>query len=181
MSKRNMGGLVRPVWAAVFFAVVLLAGCGKKEPQYRREVKAYLEALADGSYQHQLKMKLFDSQAIPVLLDYADDERAIPFPPVNPLSSYIVSSCSVGMFALWTIEGIRLAQEGSDEKESFMGYPSLVPLLWDQVRERRPEFGEDGYDENLKRAAAAYRNWWNSGSFSQIKFQDPLDGTGLYW
>jgi hypothetical protein len=176
-----MGGLVRLVWAAVFFAMVLLAGCGKREPQYRREVNAYIEALAEGTYKSQMEMKLFEPQAIPVLLDYADDERAIPFPPVNPLSSYIVSSCSVGMFALWTIEGIRLAQDGSDDKKSFMGYPSLVPLLWDQERERRPEFGEDGYEEIQKRAAAAYRNWWNSGSFSQIKLQDPLDGTRLHW
>jgi len=172
MTKRIFG---------VLFSVLLLAGCGKTDSPYRKEVKTYINELVNGTYQSRLGMKLFDPQAIPDLLAYADDQREIQYPPVNPLSSYIVSSCSVGMFVLWTVEGIR--QEGirDDDRRASFGYPSLVPLLWDEDRGQRPEYGEDGYDELQKRASAAYRNWWNSGSFGQIKSRDPLEGTGLHW
>ena len=168
----------------VFLALLLLPGCGKwVHSRSQDEVDAYMAALLDGTNANQLEMRLFEPSAIPRLLSYAEDERILQAPPVNPLSSYW-PQCTVGIYALWTIEGIRVANGGPGrfEKPSF-GYPSLAPALVDAGSDPLPlpQLGQPGYEELQSMVAKAYRDWWSSGSFDIIKLQNPLAGTDLHW
>ena len=159
---------------------MLFTACGKTEAQRQKdEVDAYMAGLLDGQSENHLEMKLFDPVQIPFLLSYADDGREV-HPPINPLSSSI-PDCSLGMYALWLIEGIRLAEDGGSEVKTSFGYPSLVPLVIDEQTGNRVYFGVDAYPATQKKAADAYRAWWNSGEFSQIKTKNPLAGSGLSW
>ena len=161
-------------------AIVLFSACGKTEAQRQKDdVDTYMAGLLDGKYGNQLEMKLFDPAQIPILLSYADDEREV-HPPTNPLSSFH-SASSLGMYALWMIEGIRLAEGKNDKTKALMGYPSLDPFLIDEQTGARINYGAEAYPATQRKAAAAYRAWWNSGEFSNIKAKNPLDGSGLSW
>ena len=161
-------------------ALALFSACGKTEAQRQKDdVDTYMAGLLDGKYESQLEMKLFDPAQIPSLLSYADDDREV-HPPINPLSSYR-PECSLGMYALWMIEGIRLAEGDKDKAKAFMGYPSLVPLLFNEQTGGRVTYGTKDYPATQRKAADAYRAWWNSGEFSNIKAKNPLDGSSLSW
>ena len=161
-------------------AFVLLSACGKTEAQRQKdEVDTYMASLLEGKYESQLEMKLFDPAQIPNLLSYANDEREV-HPPANPLSSYL-SVSSLGMYALWMIEGIRVAEVDSEKTKVFMGYPSLAPILIDKQTNGPVHYGTEAYPAAQRKAADAYRAWWNSGAFSRIKSKNPLDGSGLSW
>ena len=160
--------------------LALFSACGKTEAQRQKDdVDTYMAGLLDGKYESQLEMKLFDPAQIPSLLSYADDDREVN-PPANPLSSFL-SVSSLGMYALWMIEGIRLAEGENDKAKVFMGYPSLNPLLFDEQTSGRVYYGTEAYPATQRKAADAYRAWWNSGEFSNIKAKNPLDGSSLSW
>lgn len=82
---------------------------GQEVPQsipYYDRVSSYLDSLVrdGGSYR---AFRLFSLEEIPALLSFADDTREIKSPPANLLSSYLPSSCSVGVYSLWLIDCIR--------------------------------------------------------------------------
>ena len=161
-------------------ALALFSACGKTEAQRQKdEVDTYMASLLEGKYESQLEMKLFDPAQIPNLLSYANDEREV-HPPANPLSSYL-SVSSLGMYALWMIEGIRVAEVDSEKTKVFMGYPSLNPILFDEQTSGRVYYGTEAYPATQRKAADAYRAWWNSGEFSNIKAKNPLEGSSLSW
>ena len=162
-------------------ALALFSACGKTEAQRQKdEVDTYMAGLLEGKYESQLEMKLFDPAQIPNLLSYANDEREV-HPPANPLSSYR-SVSSLGMCALWLVEGIRLAESDGEKPKAYLGYPSLNPLLFDEQENGRVVYyGAEAYPATQRKAAEAYRAWWNSGEFANIKNKNPLDGSGLSW
>ena len=160
--------------------LALFSACGKTEAQRQKDdVDTYMAGLLEGKYKSQLEMKLFDPAQIPSLLSYADDDREVN-PPANPLSSFL-SVSSLGMYALWMIEGIRVAEVDSEKTKVFMGYPSLNPILFDEQTSGRVYYGTEAYPATQRKAADAYRTWWNSGEFSNIKAKNPLDGSSLSW
>jgi hypothetical protein len=161
--------------------LALFSACGKTEAQMQKDdVDTYMAGLLDGKYESQLEMKLFDPVQIPNLLSYANDEREVN-PPANLASSYL-SASSLGMYALWLVEGIRVAGVDDSEKpKAFLGYPSLNPLLFDEQENGRVYYGSESYSATQRKAADAYRAWWNSGAFANIKNKNPLDGSGLSW
>ncbi len=161
-------------------ALVIVAACSKTEAQRQKdEVDTYMAGLLKGNGENQIGMKLFAPAQIPALLSYANDEREVN-PPANPLSSYL-SVSSLGMYALWLVEGIRVAEVDSEQTQAFMGYPSLNPLLFDEQENGRVYYGSEAYPATQRKAAEAYRAWWNSGEFANIKDRNPLDGSGLSW
>ena len=68
----------------------------------------------------------FLPEAIPVLLQSANDFSKITKFPVNPYTAYGPVKLTVGECLLWTIENIRL-NYGNYEKDN--PFPSLVPEL----------------------------------------------------
>ncbi|MBR0052562.1 MAG: hypothetical protein IJP73_01525 [Bacteroidales bacterium] len=169
----------------VLLALLLLPGCGKwvSQSTTQNEVDAYMAALLEGNNSSQLEMRLFEPSAIPRLLSYADDGRILQAPPTNPLSSAL-PQCSVGIYALWTIEGIRIANGGVGRFDKpVFGYPSLAPALVDVGADPLPlpQVGQPGYAELQNEVAKAYRDWWNSGDFDTIINLNPLAGTDLHW
>ena len=161
-------------------AFVLLSACGKTEAQRQKdEVDTYMAGLLKGNGEHPIGMKLFAPAQIPTLLSYANDKREIN-PPANPVSSYL-SVSSLGMYALWLVEGIRVAESDDEKPKAYLGYPSLNPLLFDKQTNVLVYYGTEAYPATQRKAADAYRAWWNSGEFSNIKDKNPLDGSGLSW
>jgi hypothetical protein len=162
-------------------ALVLFAACGKTEAQRQKdEVDTYMAGFLKGNGENQIGMKLFAPAQIPALLSYANDEREVN-PPANPASSYR-SVSSLGMYALWLVEGIRLAESDGEKPKAYLGYPSLNPLLFDEQENGRVVYyGAEAYPATQRKAAEAYRAWWNSGEFANIKNKNPLDGSGLSW
>lgn len=166
---------------------------GQEVPQsipYYDRVSSYLDSLVrdGGSYR---AFRLFSLEEIPALLSFADDTREIKSPPANLLSSYLPSSCSVGVYSLWLIDCIRrnevlIGQRMEQTSED-------APLSPEYARWRRfslaPElshgglihFGSKDYAFYQSQAAEAYRFWWNSGSIESILSRDPLEFTGLHW
>jgi hypothetical protein len=161
-------------------ALALVTACGKTEAQRQKdEVDTYMAGLLKGNGEHQIGMKLFAPAQIPTLLSYANDKREIN-PPANPVSSYR-SVSSLGMYALWLVEGIRVAESDGEKPKAYLGYPSLNPLLFDKQTNVLVYYGTEAYPATQRKAADAYRAWWNSGEFSNIKDKNPLDGSSLSW
>ena len=161
-------------------ALALVTACGKTEAQRQKdEVDTYMAGLLKGNGEHPIGMKLFAPAQIPTLLSYANDKREIN-PPANPVSSYL-SVSSLGMYALWLVEGIRVAESDGEKPKAYLGYPSLNPLLFDKQTNVLVYYGTEAYPATQRKAADAYRAWWNSGEFSNIKDKNPLDGSGLSW
>lgn len=166
---------------------------GQEVPQsipYYDRVSSYLDSLVrdGGSYR---AFRLFSLEEIPALLSFADDTREIKSPPANLLSSYLPSSCSVGIYSLWLIDcirrnevliGQRMEQTSEDAPLSpefaRWGRFSLVPEL---SHGGLIHFGSKDYAFYQSQAAEAYRFWWNSGSIESILSRDPLEFTGLHW
>ena len=157
---------------------------------YLDRVSSYLDSLVTdgGSYR---AFRLFSLEEIPALLSFADDTREIKSPPVNLLSSYLPSSCSVGVYSLWLIDcirrnevliGQRMEQTSEDAPLSpeyaRWGRFSLAPEL---SHGGLIHFGSRDYAFYQSQAAEAYRFWWNSGSIESILSRDPLEFTGLHW
>ena len=161
-------------------ALALFSACGKTEAQRQKdEVDTYMAGLLKGNGEHPIGMKLFAPAQIPTLLSYANDKREIN-PPANPVSSYL-SVSSLGMYALWLVEGIRVAESDGEKPKAYLGYPSLNPLLFDKQTNVLVYYGTEAYPATQRKAADAYRAWWNSGEFSNIKDKNPLDGSSLSW
>ena len=166
---------------------------GQEVPQslpYYDRVSSYLDSLVrdGGSYR---AFRLFSLEEIPALLSFADDTREIKSPPANLLSSYLPSSCSVGVYSLWLIDcirrnevliGQRMEQTSEDAPLSpeyaRWGRFSLAPEL---SHGGLIHFGSKDYAFYQSQAAEAYRFWWNSGSIESILSRDPLEFTGLHW
>ena len=157
---------------------------------YLDRVSSYLDSLVTEGGSSRA-FRLFSLEEIPALLSFADDTREIKSPPVNPLSSYLPSSCSVGVFSLWLIEcvrryevtlGKRIEQTSENDPLSAeyarWGRFSLAPEL---VRGAFIRFGSDDYALYQTQAAEAYRFWWDSGPIDSILRRNPLEFTGLRW
>lgn len=159
-------GLVPEIEALTANFTKLMGQEGPQSIPYYDRVSSYLDSLVTEGGLYRAP-RLFSLEEIPALLSFADDTREIKCPPVNPFSSYLPSSCSVGVFSLWLIEGVRR-----------YGLFSLTPEL---VRGAHIHFGSDDYEFYQTQAAEAYRFWWNSGSIESILSRNPLEFTGLHW
>ena len=155
------------------------------------EVRSYLDSLVkEGGF--YCGLRLFSLAEIPALLSFADDTREIKFPPVNPFSSYLPSSCSVGVYSLWLIDCIQRSIISDDQgmKQLSEGQPiTLESVHWGYLS-LAPELSHDGFfiyfgDKNYayyqRQAAEAYRSWWNSGPLYSVLSSNPLESTGLHW
>jgi hypothetical protein len=149
-------------------------GCEKPETD-NPDVENYITQLKNGTY-NSYEMPLFSASDIPALLVYRNDTTSIRKVPANPISSYYMSKCKLGMIALWTIESIRATE--IESKKLIGRYPSQNPFL--ALRDDPSVWVFD--NESHVKAAKAYAEWWNSDPIFTNKMKiDPLKDTKYIW
>lgn len=154
--------------------IFLIFGCRDAEIE-NPDVQNYILQLKSGNYQ-SMELPSFSASDIPALLEYRNDTTSIRKVPANPISSFWMVKCRLGMIALWTIESVRAVEIKS---ERLIGrYPSQNPIL--AVRANPGIWVLD--EESQREAAKAYYNWWYSGRMFTSKMEtDPLERTKYVW
>jgi len=160
--------------------LIFLNGCNKNESDMTENegVENFIELIRTGTYK-SLNLPGFTHRAIPALLQYRNDRQVITDFPVNPISSYAMLECRLGMFVLWTIESIRAVS--IDSPDLIMNFPSQNPILTLRHSEDL-QMVEDDLSHNI--AAKAYYDWWEKNkkkSFDRFNNIDPLNGTEYKW
>ena len=157
-----------------------LISCDKNdsEENYNAGVENYIKLLKSGSYE-SYELPPFSSDDIPALLQYRNDELIIHDFPRNGISSLYGPDCTLGMYALWTIESIRAV--AIDSNYLIGRFPSLNPILAFREADEL-----ELIDDDLAHAVAAqaYYNWWENNKrkdFDTFKNIDPLANTKYRW
>lgn len=119
----------------------------------------------------------FSPDAIPVLLESADNFNKIKYFPVNPVSSFGSAKLTIGECLLWTIENIR-QNYGNYQKISF---PSFVP----ELKLKNDINSQYLNDSQLNEVYRLYYDWWyntkNTKDFEAIRLIDPLKDSPYAW
>jgi hypothetical protein len=157
--------------------VIVLSGClgCKKLDTDNPNVENYVTQLKNGSYS-RFELPEFVASDIPALLVYRNDTTSIKNVPANPISSFMMMNCKLGMIVLWTIESIRALEINS---ERLIGrFPSQNPILAHRDDPSTWVFDDDSHLS----VAKAYYNWWKSNPLFKDKMQiDPLKDTKYIW
>lgn len=163
-------------------AVILLniLSC-EKEMTRPPEIEVFIDQLKMGNYPGR-QIPQFALSQIPQLLEYRNEREMIQSFPVNPLSSYYLEECRLGVYVLWTIEYIRKSEKG--ETDALLPWPSLSPVLIaeDPLDVAGPEFTDQEFLHN--RASEAYFSWWEGKrniSGKDFVNMNPLEGSGIRW
>lgn len=155
-------------------------GCSKENSDLtiEQEVDNYISQLRKGEFTNS-GLPDFNSKHIPYLLKYNNDLQVITNFPRNPISSYYEQECTIGLFALYTIESIRYSSLNSEK--SLMRFPSLNSVLVDRST---GEYMKPGHVASQQIAAEAYSKWWEQNKlndFTAFHAIDPLYTTPFRW
>ena len=146
-----------------FLILLLLSvSCLKDE---NGKVEQYISHLKSGDF-NIWRMPIFEISDIPQLLKYVRNETLISVEAAHPFSSALIQKIDVtiGMMALWTIEGTRLDAD----------HPSSAPVVKDHL----------GQNVTQSKVADLYERWWkkNKGeSLAHLKEISPFEGTDYSW
>jgi hypothetical protein len=141
-------------------------------------VEKYIELLKSNQYD-SVTLPAFSYQDIPALLKYRNETQIITNFPLNPISSFLLPECKLGIYVLWTIESIRAVS--IDSKNLILRFPSLNPILANQAS---GELGLIYSEESHQIVAKAYFDWWENNkhkNFNEFNFIDPLISTDYRW
>jgi hypothetical protein len=162
--------------------LTLLGSCRDHDdegvPSTAPDVENFIERLKTNQYDSS-SMPAFTYQDIPELLKYRVEKQLITKFPRNPVSSYLMPECKLGIYDLWTIESIRA--EAINSEFLVLRFPSLNPLLG--LRDD-PGFTPVFSEESHEIAAKAYYDWWydrHNANFNTFKSIDPLGETPYKW
>lgn len=155
-------------------------GCSKENSDLTREqeVDNYIIQLRKGEFANAA-LPDFNSKHIPYLLKYINDLQIITNFPRNPVSSYYEKDCTIGLFALWTIESIRYSSLNSEIL--VIRFPTLNSVL---VNRSTGEYMKPGHVASQQIAAEAYIKWWEQNKlndFTAFHAIDPLYTTPFMW
>lgn len=162
----------------VFFITIIFISSSCEKPTLENmDVKTFVKLLKTGDFDFKNSMGLpdlppFQSTDIPELLKFANEDQIIKKYPQNPISSYIGPDPKLGVFILWTIESIKIADD-----RPYGRFPTMHPTI-------RIRFTELAADVNVAHPTVyqAYVDWWNSDTdFEQIRDIDPLENTDFAW
>ena len=163
-------------YVPVILLILSISNCSKTTIEDPTNVQNYIQLLQSNQYD-SLNLPAFTSQDIPALLAYRNDRKIIHKFPVNPISSFYVDECRLGIYILWTVESIRAVENQSDQL--ITRFPSLNPIL---VSKLDPSSGDE--KEAHGKAAQAYFDWWEQNqnkSFKALSKIDPLQDTDYQW
>ena len=119
---------------------------------------------------------------IPKLLEYGQSTEIVSNGaiPANPLSSYHMSQCSEGMFALWMVEAARIHTLNHKSKE--FGWPSQNPIIQRMNGSNQQSTWYVNDPAVQQEVLAAYVSWWNDANGKKsAASQDPLEKTSYMW
>lgn len=160
---------------------IFLSSCEEDESeQLRNDVAQYMADLQAGKLNNAIELPPFTLEAIPTLLQYSENKGVITRFPRNPISSFSNPDCTVGLYALWLVESIRLRYARPDEPSTGR-FPSLNPKLASN-NNRVLEDEERAMAQDA--AAAAYQDWWQRSQtldYNSLMEIDPLQNTDFYW
>jgi len=116
---------------------------------------------------------------IPALLTIAADTTIINHFPTNPISSYLMKQCRLGIVSLWFIESVRIS-EAKNLYNPASKYPSLNPVLSNTSGAK----GSIDDIDQMNVAYNAYLSWWNGDK--ELNRRDrakinPLERIDLEW
>ncbi len=156
--------------------IISLLSC-VKDGVKNTQVENYVSLLKIGKY-NEFELPDFTYKDIPALLEYRNDRQRITNFPENPISSYRMNECSLGMYILWTIESIRITS--AENRKSIDRYPSFAPIV---MYVNKPHWVEQTNEVHTI-VADAYHKWWTENTykrFDEFKTICPLDKTDYRW
>jgi len=154
--------------------MISLAGCEKQLEN--PEVETYINQLKSNSYT-SYELPAFKPSDIPAILKFRNETLVIKNFPRNGISSLWMSECSLGMYALWTIESVRAVEIQS--KYLIGRFPSQNPILA-LISSTDLQLVYDLKSQKV--AAKAYNDWWYSVHLFKDKMKiDPLKDTDYRW
>ncbi|REG88723.1 DUF4943 family protein [Algoriphagus antarcticus] len=162
---------------ACLFLISFL-GCDTNEfAPSNMNVDRYVKLLKASKYDYS-ELPNFTYKDIPALLAYRNESQLIKDFPINMISSYMLSECTLGMYVLWTIESIRARAVAS---EYLIGtFPSQNPVV-----ENKADFGWIEQSDQVRASIAqSYFDWWENNKnkdFDEFKDIDPLKVTEFRW
>lgn len=152
-------------------SLLIFASCNKaKEAEKSPFITQLIECTYDERYLPDLSPTDISS-----LLSHRNDKTILCKYPANPISSFYSDEVTAGMFALWTIESIRITELNNTDQPQAR-FPSLNPILSDDKDQTK--------DQNDLQDAAAekYQDWWSSGMIESEKIKvNPLEETNIVW
>jgi hypothetical protein len=165
---------MKKIYLIITIGIVILAlGCRKLDND-NEAVNGYVSALKEGTF-HSYDLPEFSEADIPALLYYRNDTTTINRFPVNPISSFMMTKCSLGMIMLWSVESVRVT--GGGNSPLIGRFPSQNPILASRI-EPGKWFSDSG---SQFAAAEAYYKWWTGVSLNNRMKTDPLEGTKYVW
>jgi hypothetical protein len=158
----------------LLLSLSIIIGCEKLDYN-NPNVQEYINQLKNGSPE-AFTFPEFTTSDISALLVYRNDTTDIYGFPSNPISSYAMTKCKLGMVILWNIESIRVCQNGNNP---YIGrFPSQNPIL--ALRDDPSIWFFD--TKSQFEAADAYYDWWMSISLFIDKMKrNPLAKTKYIW
>lgn len=149
----------------------------------KADVDAFVGMLRAGTYIGS-KLPAFTEKHIPALLSYTDNTEL--FSPVlcNPSSSYWMESCTIGFYALWTIESIRISAAMPSDYVLYQSFPSQIPAIVDAqiTTEAKLYINDPKVQQDV---TAFYKLWWNyygmTLPFVRAAEVNPLYGSPYRW
>ena len=121
---------------------------------------------------------------IPRLLEYGQSTEIVSNDaiPANPISSYHMSQCSEGMFALWMVEAARIHTLNHKSKDYLMGWPSQNPIIQRMNGSNHQPTWYVNDPAVQQEVLAAYVSWWNDAKGKKsAASRDPLEKTVYMW
>lgn len=164
----------------LFFIALCIFSCSKNKTIDHSQALKFLFELKDCDPQTKpflLKLPDFNRAEISYLIDYVNDMDFLGCVSFNSISSFYQSECTLGVYAMWMIEYIRLKEINTTLQS---GFPSQNPIL----QEINSSQFEPTNSKFQSRAAAAYIKWWHENTSLPLQAKlaiNPLDGTGLRW
>ena len=137
---------------------------GSHDPRFVT-VEQYISLLKSGNF-NIWEMPIFEISDIPKLLKYVRNETPVSVDVTSPFSSMFQQklNTTIGMMALWTIEGTRLDVDR----------PSAGPVVKDS----------SGQNVAQKEVAGLYERWWEmhkEKKLAELKKISPFEGTDYSW
>lgn len=147
--------------------------------QPKIDVETFINLLKTNKLSSFDTLPAFKVDNIPELLDYRNETVLISDFPRNPISSFFMTECRLGVYILWTVEWIRISS--TTDNPPVPGFPSLNPA----IKLRNPESLERVFTEEAHQAVAnAYQKWWDNdqeSGLNELLSIDPLAKTDYAW